>query len=134
LNPPVFTKIESFDRERPFKTWMGRVMINTALDQYRREAKHQIYDDIDLATQVAIDETVISQLSYEELIGMIQQLPPGYRIVFSLAVLDGYTHEEIADELGISVGASKSNLSRARGKLKMMLSKKSIDEYERVVR
>lgn len=130
----VFTKIESFDRERPFKTWMGRVMINTALDQYRREAKHQIYDDIDLATQVAIDETVISQLSYEELIGMIQQLPPGYRIVFSLAVLDGYTHEEIADELGISVGASKSNLSRARGKLKMMLSKKSIDEYERVVR
>lgn len=130
----VFTKIESFDRERSFKTWLGRVMINTALDQYRREARHQVYEDMSTAAHVAIDDHIVSQLSYQELIELVQQLPPAYRLVFNLAVLDGYTHEEIATKLDISVGASKSNLSRAREKLKVMLSKKSLDEYERVVR
>jgi RNA polymerase sigma factor (sigma-70 family) len=130
----VFNKLESFDRERPFRTWLGRVMINTALDQYRREAKHQYHEDMASASRVTIDETAVSQLSYEELIALVQQLPPAYRLTFSLAVLDGYTHEEIANELDISVGASKSNLSRAREKLRVMLSKKNLDEYERVVR
>ncbi|TDB63722.1 RNA polymerase sigma factor [Arundinibacter roseus] len=131
----VFTKIESFDRERSFKTWLGRVMINTALDQYRREAKHQVFEDVEQAQHLAaIDANAVSQLSHQELLGMVQELPPAYRMVFSLAVIDGYTHEEIAEKLEISVGASKSNLSRAREKLKVMLSKKSLDEYERVVR
>ncbi len=131
----IFTKLETFDRERPFKTWLGRVMINTALDQYRREAKHQVHEGIDSAENVvAANEDVISHLAYQELIEMVQQLPLAYRTVFSLAVLDGYTHEDIAQELGISVGASKSNLSRAREKLKVMVVKKSMDKYERVVR
>ena len=131
----IFTKLETFDRDRPFKTWLGRVMINTALDQYRREAKHQVHEDIHSAENaVSENEDAVSHLAYQELIDMVQQLPPAYRTVFSLAVLDGYTHEDIAHELGISVGASKSNLSRAREKLKVMLVKKSIDDYERVVR
>lgn len=130
----IYTKLESFDRERPFKTWLGRVMINTALDQYRREVKHYAHEEINAAGSVSIDENAISRLSYQELIGMVQQLPPAYRTVFSLAVLDGYTHEEIAIQLEISVGSSKSNLARAREKLKVMLSTKSFDEYERVVR
>lgn len=131
----IFTKLETFDRERPFKTWLGRVMINTALDQYRREARHQTHNDIHEAENVAaISEDAVSRLAYQELIEMVQQLPPAYRTVFSLAVLDGYTHEDIGKELNISVGASKSNLSRAREKLKGMIVKKSMDEYERVVR
>jgi RNA polymerase sigma factor (sigma-70 family) len=131
----IFTKLETFERERPFKTWLGRVMINTALDQYRREARHQVHDDILSAENtVAVSEDAISRLAYEELIALVQQLPPAYRTVFSLAVLDGYTHEDIAKELAISIGASKSNLSRAREKLKGMIVKKSMDEYERVVR
>jgi len=131
----IFTKLETFDRERPFKTWLGRVMINTALDQYRREVKHQVYEDMELVKNaVAVNEDALSRLAYEELITMVQRLPPAYRTVFSLAVLDGYTHEEIAKELGISIGASKSDLSRAREKLKVMVAKKSLDEYERVVR
>jgi RNA polymerase sigma-70 factor (ECF subfamily) len=130
----IFTKIESFDRERPFKTWLARVMINTALDHYRKESKHPVQQDIETAKNIPINENAISQLAYQELIDMVQKLPPAYRMVFSLAVLDGYTHEEIAKELAISVGASKSNLARAREKLRVMLSKKSLDEYERVVR
>lgn len=131
----IFTKLETFDRSRPFKTWLGRVMINTALDQYRREAKHQVFDDIRAAeTMAAHDDDAIGQMAYEELLDMIQRLPPAYRTVFSLAVLDGYTHEDIAQELEISVGASKSNLSRAREKLRTMLEKKNKAEHERVVR
>ncbi|GAB3176928.1 RNA polymerase sigma factor [Telluribacter humicola] len=130
----VFTKLEKFDSERSFKAWLSRIMINTALDNYRREARQQtLHDDVQLA-EVSIDETAISQLAHEELIGMIQQLPPAYRMTFSMAVIDGYTHEEIADKLGITVGGSKSNLSRAREKLKVMLSKKNADDYERVAR
>ncbi len=131
----IFTKLETFDRKRPFKTWLGRVMINTALDQYRREAKHQVYDDIRVAETIsANEEDALEKMAHNELLGMIQRLPPAYRTVFSMAVLDGYSHEDIAKELAISVGTSKSNLSRAREKLRTMLEKKNKVENERVVR
>lgn len=131
----IFTRLETFDSARPFKTWLGRVMINTALDHYRREVRHRVYEDVQAAENaVAVQEDALSRLAYEDLIGLVQQLPSSYRTVFNLAVLDGYTHDDIARELGISVGASKSNLSRAREKLKGMISKKSLEAYARVVR
>lgn len=130
----VFTKLESYDPERSFATWLGRVMINTALDRYRKEAKQQQMDELEVAEQVAIDETVVSQLAHEELIGIIQLLPPAYRMVFNLFVIDGFSHEEIAEKLGIGVGTSKSNLARAREKLKVILSQKKVDDYDRVAR
>lgn len=130
----IFTKLESYDRKRSFATWLGRIMINTALDRYRKEARQQPNDDLEMADQVSIDETVISQLAYEELIGVIQLLPPVYRMVFNLSVIDGFTHEEIAEKLGITVGTSKSNLSRAREKLKWILFQKNADNYERATR
>ncbi|HEV7351060.1 RNA polymerase sigma factor [Telluribacter sp.] len=141
----IFTKLESFDSERSFKAWMSRIMINTALDHFRREQRqhplgqsplrqHQGHEGVEAAENVSVDETATSQLSHEELIGMIQQLPPSYRVTFCMAVIDGYTHEEIAEQLGITVGGSKSNLSRARQKLKVMLAQKNADDYERVTR
>ncbi|GAB2765442.1 sigma-70 family RNA polymerase sigma factor [Rhabdobacter roseus] len=130
----VLTRLESYDRERSFKVWLGRIMINTALDHYRREARHQVHEDIQAAETAHVNEVAISQLSHAELMEMVQALPPAYRITFNLAVIDGYSHEEIAEQLGISVGASKSNLSRAREKLKVLLAKKTRDEYERVSR
>jgi len=130
----IFTKLESFDSNRSFKTWLTRIMINTALDHYRHEVRNNVFDDVDVTEQASVDETVISKLSHEELISLIQKLTPSYRLVFSLSVIDGYTHEEIADQLNISVGASKSNLSRAREKLREMLSKINIDNYDRVAR
>lgn len=130
----VFTKLDSFDAGRPFKTWLSRIMINTALDHYRQEVRRDVFDDVEVAEQVSVDETVISKLSHDELVALIQRLTPAYRLVFSLSAIDGYTHEEIADQLNISVGASKSNLSRAREKLREMLSKINIDDYDRVTR
>ena len=130
----VFTKLESFDTNRSFKTWLSRVMINTALDHYRQEVRRDVFENVEMAEPVSVDETAISKLAHDELIGMIQKLTPSYRIVFSLSVIDGYTHEEIAEQLNISVGASKSNLSRAREKLREMLSKINSDNYDRVTR
>ena len=130
----VFTKLESFDNSRSFKTWLSRIMINTALDHYRQEVRRDVFDNVDAAEHVSVDETIINKLAHEELVALIQKLTPSYRIVFSLYVIDGYTHEEIAEKLGISLGASKSNLSRAREKLREMLSKINIDDYDRVTR
>ena len=130
----IFTKLDSFDQNRSFKNWLSRIMINTALDHYRHEIRHEVLDDVEAADQVFVDETVINKMAHEEIIRLIQDLTPAYRVVFSLAVIDGYTHEEIAEQLNISVGASKSNLSRAREKLRIMLSKINIDNYERVSR
>jgi RNA polymerase sigma factor (sigma-70 family) len=130
----VFTKLDGFDSSRSFKSWLGRIMINTALDHYRQEVRKDIFEQPEAGEQVSVDETVLSKLAHDELVVLIQKLSPAYRVVFSLYVIDGYTHEEIADQLRISVGASKSNLSRAREKLREMLSKINIDNYDRVAR
>lgn len=130
----VFTRLDTFDQTRPFKTWLARVMINTALDHYRHDVSRETLESSEAAEQVAVEETVTGKLSHQELIYLIQQLTPSYRLVFSLYVIDGYSHEEIAEKLKISTGASKSNLSRAREKLREMLSKINIDDYERVPR
>lgn len=130
----ILSKLESFDKERPFKTWLARIMINTALDHYRQEVVKERYEAFENEDQVSVDEVAISKLSFDELINMIQQLTPSYRIVFSMHVIDGFSHEEIASALQITVGASKSNLSRARERLREMLSKINIDNYDRVTR
>lgn len=120
----VFTKVELYDPDRPFKSWLGRIMVNTALDHYRQQSKHHHHDDLDAAVEEAsVRETATSQLSHEELIALVQRLPPSYRMVFNLYVIDGYSHEEIAEQLNISVGTSKSNLSRAREHLRTWLLK-----------
>lgn len=131
----VFTRLEQYDPEQPFKGWLRRILINTALDQYRQAVKHYHHEAVEAADQTAATDTdAYSQLAHEELIALIQQLSPAYRLVFNLYVIDGYSHEEIAGQLGITVGASKSNLARARENLKRMLQKKSNDEYARVTR
>lgn len=130
----IFSKLDSFDQSKPFKTWLGKIMINTALDHYRHEVVRYKFEPIENGEEVFVDETVIGKLSHDELVTVIQKLTPAYRIVFSMYVIDGYTHEEIAANLNISEGASKSNLSRAREKLREMLSKIKVDEYDRVTR
>ena len=129
----VFTRIEQYNPDLPFKSWLRRILINTALDQYRQEVRHYYHDDVSVAEQTPAQQPdAHSMLAHEELIGLIQQLSPAYRVVFSLYVMDGFSHDEIAAQLSISVGTSKSNLARARENLKKMLQKKSPIEYARV--
>jgi RNA polymerase sigma factor (sigma-70 family) len=120
----VFTKGEQYDSKYPFKAWFRRIIVNTALDFYRSQQKHYYHENIEEAYEVSSgDSSPVSQLNHEELIGMVQQLPNGYRMVFNLFVIDGYSHEEISNQLDISVGTSKSNLSRAREVLRKMILK-----------
>lgn len=127
----VFTKIEKYDTEKSFKGWVRRVMINTALDNYRRNYKHYHHRDLEEAEQETTTETITHQLSHADLMQLVQRLSPGYRAVFNLYAIDGYTHEEISELLGISVGTSKSNLSKARANLQAMLKKNQPDEFKK---
>lgn len=132
----VFTKLDQYNAEYPFKAWLRRILINTALDQYRQAVQHYYHDDISaVADHVPTQGAdAYSQLAYEELLALISRLSPAYRVVFNLYVLDGYSHEEIAAQLTISVGTSKSNLARARENLRAMLQKKIDNEHAKVVR
>jgi RNA polymerase sigma factor (sigma-70 family) len=108
---------------RPFKAWLGRIMMNVSIDYYRANLKMAYTDDLDKAEHLTDGELVDRNLNYEDLLRMVQQLPQAYRTVFNLFAIDGYSHEEIGDMLNISPGTSKSNLHKARQKLKTMILK-----------
>jgi RNA polymerase sigma factor (sigma-70 family) len=119
----VYTHINRFDMERPFKAWLGRIMMNVSIDYYRANLKMAYTDDLEKAEHLTDGELVDRNLNYEDLLRMVQQLPQAYRTVFNLFAIDGYSHEEIGDMLHISPGTSKSNLHKARQKLKQMILK-----------
>lgn len=113
------------DNEKILMGWLKTIMINSAIDHLRRgnmlpeiggilDGVWEVYDKNDNADQVVL---------YNELVALIKQLPPAYRIVFNLHVIDGYTHTEIADMLNTTIGTSKSNLSRARDMLQKSIKK-----------
>jgi RNA polymerase sigma-70 factor (ECF subfamily) len=132
----VFTRLDQYDPAQPFKGWLRRIMINAAVDHYRQEVRHHNQENLDQADQLVATDTIdaYSQLAHEDLLMLIQRLSPAYRLVFNLYVMDGFTHEEIAGHLGISIGASKSNLARARENLRQLLKQINQDEYARVNR
>ncbi len=119
----VFGRINQFSQETEFKSWLRRILINTAIDHYRKNVKHLYQQDISTnqVIDVAASNMTLNNLAYEELMEMILRLPLSYRTVFNLYVIDGYTHEEIANQLEISSGTSKSHLSKAREKLRAMI-------------
>lgn len=118
-----------------FKAWMKKILVFTAIDHYRKNQKHQQYVvGMDEMTHQAAftGETQLDKLSYKEIIENIQRLSPAYRTVFSLFVIDGFGHEEISKQLGISVGTSKSNLAKAKLNLQKMLeTNPNYKRYER---
>jgi len=117
----VFTRIETYDTSRPFKAWLGRIMMNVSIDYYRANLKMAYAEDLDKAENMSNDELPDQKLNYEDLLAMVQKLPNAYRTVFNLYAIDGYTHEEIGELLHVSSGTSKSNLHKARQKLKQMI-------------
>jgi RNA polymerase sigma-70 factor (ECF subfamily) len=117
----IFTKLDKYSPGLSFKGWLRKVMINSAIDYFRRNEKHYHALDISHAHYESTNENILDQLSEQEIIAAIQRLPPSYRMVFNLFVIEGYKHEEIANMLNISVGTSKSNLAVSRNKLQKML-------------
>jgi RNA polymerase sigma factor (sigma-70 family) len=118
----AFTRINTYDVTRPFKAWLGKIMTNISIDHYRSNLKMAYADDLEQAEHLQdTSVTTDSNLNYADLLTMVQRLPQGYRTVFNLYAIDGYTHEEIAGMLNINIGTSKSNLFKARQKLKQMI-------------
>jgi len=124
----VFTKLAMYNPQKSFKGWVRRIMINSAIDHYRKEQKHSGLNALDNNDAVSVAPTVIQQMSFDDIIHQIQLLSPSYRAVFNLYVIDGYKHQEIGELLNITVGTSKSNLSRARMHLQKALKKVYKDE------
>ena len=106
-----------------FTGWLKRIVIHTAIDHFRRNHKHDIVKDLpdDVIHISAGDKTILSRISYHEIIKAIQELTPGYRTILNLYIVEGLSHQEISKLVGITIGASKSNLSKARGQLKKIL-------------
>lgn len=130
----VFLKIDQYNPSTSFHGWLKVIMINTAIDHYRKERKHYHYTLLERASDsTSPTPSVLDDLAHEELISLVQKLSPAYRAVFNLYVIDGYTHEEIARMLSISVGTSKSNLAKARENLKRMLQSLTGVKYAKSV-
>ncbi len=110
-----------------FKGWLRKIMVYTAIDHFRKNQKHQMVTQLDnVVYQVAtVHEDAIDKISYEEIIRAVQELSPGYRTVFNLFIIEGLSHDEIAAQLGISAGTSKSNLSKAKRQLQKILFKQN---------
>ena len=121
----------NFDLSRPFKPWLRKILINTCINNYRKK-KINFTEDLDAAKNYSDSEEILSEISYQEILDMIRQLSPAYRAVFNLHVIEGYKHEEIAEMLNISVGASKSNLSKAKKNLQQILKEYFKVDYDRI--
>lgn len=112
--------IHKFDRKLPFKPWFRRIVINAAIDYFRKNKKVPLYVDMIHAISYTEEAIEFPEIKPEEdVLPMLALLSPGYRIVFSLYVLEEYTHKEIGQLLGISESASRSNLARAVAVLKI---------------
>ena len=135
----LYKHVNQFDETRhaelliSLKGWFKRILVNTCIDHYRKNKSsvngHILTKESETLTDNA--ESGLDVLSYKEIIEAIRHLSPGYRAVFNLFVIEGLSHEEISRKLGISVGASKSNLSKARENLrKLLLQKSHFNLYE----
>lgn len=125
----VFNKIESYKGEGSFEGWIRRIMVNTAIEEYRKNQRQITAVDIDEAYDLKQGTFDLNTLEAKDLMALIQELGGSYRIIFNMYAIEGYSHSEIAGVLGISEGASKTQLSRARTLLKNKLLKLEGGKY-----
>lgn len=117
----IFDRIDQFKGDGSFEGWIRRVVVNESLSYLRKNKNMYVEVEMEAADREPDFDQLESHLQAEDLMKMIEALPSGYRIVFNLYAIDGYSHKEIADQLGISENTSKSQLSRARAALQKSL-------------
>ncbi|MGB5942240.1 MAG: sigma-70 family RNA polymerase sigma factor [Leeuwenhoekiella sp.] len=122
----IFKKIGQFTHRGSFEGWLKRVVINTALQRYRKQELYEIVNEQAIEqVEIELDE---DKVTLDFLLKIVQELPDRYRLVFNLYALDGFSHREIAEMLTISEGTSKSNLARARLILKERIEQEIFEE------
>ncbi len=121
----IFDKLDQFSFKGSFEGWIKRITVNTVLQKYRKDQHLNVVSE-DIEDEIEVD-TEDTDISLSTLLGYIQELPHKYRLTFNLYVLDGYSHKEIGEMLGTSIGTSKSNLARAKAILRDKIEKAKIN-------
>ncbi|MEM6272753.1 MAG: RNA polymerase sigma factor [Bacteroidota bacterium] len=125
----VFKSIGSYSGKGSLEGWVRRIMVNTALEYHRKRARMHPVVDIDQAYNLDSGHDLVSEMSRAEILELIQDLPDGYRTIFNLYAIEGYSHREIAEQLDISEGTSKSQLARARYQLQESIHRLKSHHY-----
>ena len=122
----VFKNIAKYQPGTSITSWIRRIMVNTAIDFYRKNIRRRT-EDLEQAYHLSSSQaSMVSQCTEKEILAAVQTLSPAYRTVFNLYVIEGYSHKEIAQQLDITESTSRSNLVKARTKLKELLAVKQI--------
>lgn len=119
----IYQKLNSFQFAGSFEGWCRRVVVNTAIEHLRR-SKSTITDSLEDVASQSVSEISIARLHLKDVLAAIRQMPDGYRTVFNMFVIEGYSHQEIAEHLGVSLSTSKSQLFKARNYLQQLLENK----------
>jgi RNA polymerase sigma factor (sigma-70 family) len=130
----VFHNISRFDPKYPFKAWFKKIIVNTAIDYYRKNASLLPTLEIEEVKNESFDINLIDALTYNDLKKLLDDLPEAQRLIFNLYEIEGYTHQEIAEKLKMTESTSRSYLTRAKKKLRILVEKYFETGYERKIR
>jgi len=129
----VFKNISKYNQEQVFKAWLRKIIINTAIDYYRKNKNHYELLDTEITDIESLDYSLIEQFEIDDLQLLLNELPKNYRITFNLYEVEGYKHDEIAKLLNITSGTSRSNLTRAKALLRVAFKKHFKYKYAKVI-
>jgi len=121
----IFKDLKSYDSAKSqFHTWSNRIVVNTCLQKLRKKSVLNVFDDIrEMSNTLSIDASAIGKLNLQEMTGLIKKMPKGYRTVFNLYVIEGFSHKEIAAQMKIQESTSRSQLVKARKMLQSKITK-----------
>lgn len=122
----LFKNLKQFEGKGSFEGWAKRIFIHVSIEHYRKNQKDNVLSDFERVPEMHIDSNTLSLLKAADLMSIIQKLPTGYRTVFNLFAVEGYSHEEIAETLNISINTSKSQLFKARQHLQEIVLKQNL--------
>lgn len=125
----VFANIHKYQPFGSFEGWVSRIFVNTAIEYYRQRKKFLLADIEMENAEFTVSESVLDSMAAEEILNLMSKMPDGYRMVFNMYAIEGYSHKEIAEELNISVGTSKSQYSRSRAYLQNLIE---LNEKEKI--
>jgi RNA polymerase sigma-70 factor (ECF subfamily) len=127
----VFSQIKRYDTTLPFTSWLGRIVVNTSIDNFRKNNRYITHDDSERLMVADTSPGIINELSADEILKMLNHLPEIHRMVFTLYELDGYSHEEISSMLNIPVSTSRVYLTRAKKRLRELFELFFNTSYEK---
>mgnify|MGYP000883471241 FL=1 len=120
----VLERLSDYDHSRPFKSWYGKILVNTAIDNYRRNLKNSDYVSIDTVPDTGENEPDIeTELSVNDILTLYSYMPASYKVTFNLFEIEGYSHEEIGQMMGVTTSTSRANLARAKKMLRELYNR-----------